>query len=47
MIPHHESVILIIKGFVQVENDTKLIATTGKMTADQNKEIEQFRTWSE
>lgn len=44
MIPHHESAIQMAKGFVQFGKDPKLIAIAKKIIADQNKEIEEFKS---
>lgn len=47
MIPHHESAIHMAEGFIQFGEDPELISMAKKMIADQKKEVEQFRKWTE
>ncbi|SKB42216.1 DUF305 domain-containing protein [Daejeonella lutea] len=47
MIPHHEGAVQMAEGFVQFGKDAVLISMAKKMIADQKKEIEQFKNWTE
>jgi len=47
MIPHHQSAVKMAEGYVQFGKDSGLISMARKMIADQKKEIEQFKKWSE
>ena len=45
MIPHHQSAVYMAEGLLNYGKDAKLITMAKKMIADQNKEIEEFKTW--
>lgn len=47
MISHHKGAIMLAEGFVQFGQDPGLIAMARKIIADQKKEIEEFKKWSE
>ncbi|MEJ6982456.1 DUF305 domain-containing protein [Pedobacter sp. P351] len=47
MIPHHQSAVYMAEGFLQSGKDPMLISMAKKMIADQNKEIEEFKKWTE
>jgi uncharacterized protein (DUF305 family) len=44
MIPHHQSAVYMAEGFLQSGKDPKLISMAKKMIADQNKEIDEFKS---
>ncbi|MES2874123.1 MAG: DUF305 domain-containing protein [Bacteroidota bacterium] len=47
MIPHHQGAVQMAEGFIQFGKDPALISMAKKMIADQKKEIEQFKKWTE
>ena len=47
MLPHHQSAVFMAEGFIPSGKDPVLLAMAKKMIAEQNKEIEQFKSLSQ